>query len=172
MKSLQELANKFGTHDYCIESWVLSLNIVEAEIDFALAHFDKNQRRSIMTHSMRPAPYLKEHPELIEYVQRIGVDNIKALPQDVFEAHLKQLKIADSIDDEVNKRAYPYNSYDAHVFNSYRHATKKTDITFIERLYGRSISHHSYRAAMDKLRVLSRQLAPIENGERCGIVSL
>jgi hypothetical protein len=154
MKSLQELASEFGTHDYCIESWINKLKVTKAEIDFALTHFDKSQRRTIMSEYFRPMAYLAKHTELINHVQRIGVENIKNLPEAVYLAHLEQLKESDRIDDCINNRSNPYNSYDAEVFCALRHSTKKAEIRFVQGMFGRSISHHSYTNAKRKLSVM------------------
>lgn len=159
MKTLQEIAQAFGTHDHCIEYWVNQLKITANEIDFVLTHFDKRQRRTIMLECLRPMPYLVEHPELINHVQQIGVDNIKNLPESVYIAHLAQLKEADSINDTINKRSFPYNSYDAEVFCALRHSTKKIDIKFIKGMFGRSISHHSYPDAKQKLSTIALSFA-------------
>ena len=157
--TLQQLASAFGTHDYCIESWINNLKLSKAEIDLALNQLDKMQRRTIMVEKLRPMPYLVEHPELINHVQRIGVDNVKALPVSVYEAHLEQLKESDRIDDNINKRSFPYNSYDAEVFIALRHSTKKADIKFVKEMLGRSISHYSYPGAKRKLCLLAKSLA-------------
>ena len=157
--SIQELASEFGTHEHCIESWINSLKITEREINFALNHFTKAQRRTIMIDWIRPAQYLVEHNELINHVQRIGVDAIKALPVNVYEEHLAQLKVADRVKDEINNRSFPYNDYDAEVFCTLRHAKKKTDINFIKKMFGRSISHHSYPAAKRKLTAMVTALS-------------
>jgi hypothetical protein len=159
MKTFQELAKDFGTHDYCIESWINGLKITATEIDFALSHFDKYQRRTIMSEKFRPVPYLVEYPELINNVQRIGIDNIKKLPESVYMAHLEQLKESDRLDDSINNRAFPYNSYDAEVFCTLRHSTKKTDVKFIKGMYGRSIGHHSYPGAKRKLSTMALSFA-------------
>lgn len=159
MFSIQNLASEFGTHDDCIENWINNLKIVQDELVFALEHFNKAQRRRIMTEKLRPAAYLIDHPELINHVQHIGEDFIKSLPKNVFEQHLEALKVADAIDDKINNRSYPYHSYDADVFTALRHSTKRTDITFVRRLFTRSISHHSYSSAIAKLSALSRTLS-------------
>lgn len=159
MKTLQELASDFGTHDYCIESWVNNLKVSMAEIDFALTHFDKYQRRTIMSERLRPMPYLAEHPELINHVQRIGIENIKKLPESVYMTHLNQLKESDRIDDYINNRGFPYNSYDADVFCALRHSTSKVEIKFIKGMFGRSISHHSYPSAKRKLSTIALSFA-------------
>ncbi|MDC8832844.1 hypothetical protein [Alteromonas gilva] len=155
--SLQELASEFGTHDHCLESWMSSLSITDNEIAFALAQFTKDQRRTIIIECIRPAQYLVDHPELINHVQRIGVDAIKALPVNVYEAHLAQLKETDQINNSINLRRFPYQDYDAEVFCTLRHAKKKTDIDFIKKMFGRSISHHSYPAAKRKLTAMALQ---------------
>jgi hypothetical protein len=159
MLSLQQLASEFGTHDYCIESWINNLKVSKTEIDFALNHFDKYQRRTIMSEKLRPMPYLVEHSELINHVQRIGVDNIKNLPESVYIDHLEQLKESDRIDNKVNNRGFPYSSYDAEVFCALRHSTKKADVKFIKGMFGRSISHHSYPGAKRKLSTMSLSFA-------------
>lgn len=155
MKSLQQLALDFGTHEHSIESWLNNLKINENEIEFALNNFNKYQRRTIMIQKLRPMPYLVEHPELIDHVQRIGADKIKNLPEPVYITHLQQLKESDRISDKINNRSFPYNDYDAEIFCTLRHVTKKTDITFIKKMFGRSISHHSYPEAKRKLSKLA-----------------
>ncbi len=156
---MNELATSFGTHTHCIERWINTLNISQDEIAFTIENFVKSQRRSIMVKKLRPAQYLVDHSELIEHVQQIPLEVIKAIPEDVYLAHLSALEIADRNDDKINNRTFPYNSYDAEVFKAYRHLTKQADIKFVRRMFGRSISHHSYRAAKQKLSLLVKGFA-------------
>lgn len=157
--TLEELASSFGTHDYIIEKWVNNLQITQDEIVFALANLDKRQRFNLMLQKLRPAPYLLEHPELIAQIQTVDVEKIKALPEDVYLTHFKQLQEADKIDDEVNKRQFPYSSYDAQVFCTLRHVKSKSDIKFIKGMFARRISHHSYPKARQKLSALALKFA-------------
>jgi hypothetical protein len=155
MKNLKEIAAAFGTHDYCIERWVNSLSITNDDIEFALTYFDKRQRFNILCKCLRPTEYLVEHPELISYIYEIDADVIKALPDDIFRKHHSALLLADKVLSERNQKVYPYNDYNAEAFCALRYATKKTDISFIKRMYVRSISHPSYPKARQKLTGLA-----------------
>lgn len=158
MRAINKLAELFGTHNHCIQLWIDNLNITEDEIEFAIVNFTKAQRFKFITEYIRPSEYLLDHPELIDHVQRIGVDNIKSLPESVFLQHLEQLQNADRIGDLINKRSFPYNDYDAQVFLGLRHAENTSDIKFIKRMFGRSISHHTYPNARQKLNKMCQQL--------------
>lgn len=157
MKSLQEIAAQFGTHDRCIENWVNLLQITADDIEFAINHFTREQRREIMCLYIRPKAYLREFPSLVNHVQRIGVEVIKGLPESIYKQHLAQLELSDHIKNDINKRKFPYHEYDSEVFCAFRHATKKSDIVFIKKMFGRSIRHSSYPNAKRKLSIMARQ---------------
>jgi len=159
MQTIEQLAKEFGTHDHYINLWITSLNITEEEISFSLASLDKMQRRTLMSEYLRPLPYLIEYPQLLNSVGYIDTDTIKSLPESIYNLHLEQLKIADSINDKINNRTYPYQSYDAEVFCTLRNSRKTTEISFIKKMFTRSISHHSYPKAKQKLRELTLSFA-------------
>jgi hypothetical protein len=159
MKNIEQLVKEFGTHENYIQQWIEELDITTTEINFALANFDKQQRRSIMSSLIRPSKYLASHHKLIKCVNFTDIEDIKNLPANIFNEHLAQLKLADSLNDKINNRSFPYNSYDAELFIIFRNATKKTDIAFAKRMYPRRISHHTYPAAKKKLLDLSLLLA-------------
>jgi len=159
MKSVQELAKAFGTHDHYIELWINKMKITKEEIEFALSNFDKHQRRRLMQEYIRPEQYLVEHPGLINHVQTMDIAMIKELPEQVFMTHLEQLQKSDNINDEINDRSFPYNSYDAEIFTTLRFLTKTADIKFIKGMFTRSISHSAYPKAKQKLTQLAQQCA-------------
>jgi len=157
MYSIEELASAFGTHNNCIRLWIDLLGITESEIEFSLDNFNQRQRKTMMQEYLRPSKYMLLHPELINHVQCVEVELIKALPEPVYLAHLAQLKVADKINDEINKRQHPYNNYDAQVFCVLRHVTKKNYISFVKMMFHRKISHSTYPAARNKLKALANQ---------------
>ena len=153
--SFEAIASEFGTHAHCIERWVVNLDIKEEDIELALSGFTKRQRHSMMIEYLKPSQLLIDNAELINHVQRVPLEVIKGLSESDFEEHLSALKNADNISDRLNKRAFPYNSYDSEVLLSLRKATKKGDLKFIRQMFVRKISHHSYPKARVKLRELA-----------------
>lgn len=155
--SPSELTEAFGVNFHCLLQWVESLSITDREITFALANFNKSERRNLVIEYLRPAPYLLGYPELLNHVQKIGVSTIKSLPVDVYSQHLLSLCEADSVRDTINNRTFPDNNYDAQVFSSLRHCNKKADIEFVNRMFTLSISHNSYYDAKVKLLHMHQQ---------------
>jgi len=156
---MQQLANEFGTSVKNLESWINHLKISKTEIDFALNNFDESKRYKLIACRIRPMRYLLDSPELINHFHMISEDDVKNLSESVFIAHWEQLKKADRIDNEVNGRSYPYDSYDAQILFTLRYLTKKTDVKFVFKMLSRKTKHHSYPSARAKLSKMARSLA-------------
>ncbi len=153
--TLATTAKLFKTHEHVIEKWINELNITTADLELAYAVFSPEERHRLMLNRLKPAAYLVDYPALINHSQRVGVENIKALPEAIYEAHLAQLIRADEIGNKTNNRTFPYQDYNAQVFSALRKATKKEDIVFIRKMFARKISHHTYPAAKAKLRAMA-----------------
>ncbi len=155
--NLLELAAEFGTHEHCIEKWLLNLEITEDEINLALTKLAKPQRRSMMINYLKPTQFIIDRPELIEHSQRIALETIKDMNESDFEEYLSLVSNADYVKNRINGHSFPYNSYCSFVLLALRKATKKADIKFIRGMFGRKISHHSYPYARKRLEQMATQ---------------
>jgi hypothetical protein len=153
----EQMASQFNTHDHYFEEWVEKLRVSEDEILYALNCLNKNARFKLICKHLKPMSYLADYPDLLKSVHEMDANAVKALPENIFQLHLAQLTVADAFDDARSKRHYPYQSYDAQAFYGLRVLNKKTDLKFIKQMFVRSISHHAYPSAMDKLKRITSQ---------------
>lgn len=151
-EALIALAKQFNTHAHCFIEWVDTLLITQAQIEYALAMFDKRQRFELICRKFQPQDYFIDYPLLLKPVWEMSGSDVKGLQPSIYSAHLSQLRQADDIDDKTSGRAFPYQQYDADAFIALRNITKKADEKFVRQLFRRSISHHTYPAAKQKLK--------------------
>lgn len=152
--NVRELSSQFGTHENYFEQWVLELQISSEEINYAIEIFDKRTRFKIVSGHLKPSSYLIDYPFLLGQMHTMEVDLIQSLPDSVYSQHLTQLKRADNINNRIRNRSFPYQDYYAEAFCAIRHLKTKSELMFVRGMFTRSISHHSYVAAKQKLHNL------------------
>jgi len=152
---LNLLAKQVGTHERFVKIWAEKLHITILDLDFMFSKFTKRQLFNIVTDKIKPKEYLVEHQGLLNSTpHRMGIEYIKSLPEDVYQAHLKQMLDANKLCNELNSGNNPGlldGYYDAEVFCAYRHYSLKKDIDFIKKMFTRKIGHHTYRTARQTL---------------------
>lgn len=156
---IEELAKMFQTHLDYFEKWIANLGITNEDIEYALKNFSKRQRFSLVVDNLKPLRYLVDYPFLLSNVHAMNVEDIKRLKPSVFSEHHGQLRFADDLWNTKNNRALPYQQYNAEAFYVLRHTSLKADIKFVQKLFRRSISHHTYPKAKEKLRFLVSKLS-------------
>ena len=148
------IGKAFGAEVFAIESWIEKVKPDPTLLQKSIKKLNKRQGFKMVVGKLAPKEYLFSKTELLEYTPNILPECVKGLSEEVFLAHLEQLRNADDIETD---RKFPYDSYNAEAFIVFRYSKKNAELKFAKQMFIRSISHHSFPVARLKLRDLANK---------------
>lgn len=148
--NFERYADDLSIQEHVMKAWADNCGVTSNDLQFALQNFELTFNRKLILDSLKPEAYFLQCPELNKHVQRIGVDVIQSLPDNLFNAHLAQLERADAIENKGYEGPCKPN-YNAELFSAYRKASTASDVQFIKSLYTLDIDSERYTKARKRL---------------------